>query len=75
MRKIVRYSPVNGTVFSTCDKNYLGYTYLNASLKISSLKAPLGLNKYFQNLGPEILYLCNGGNKNLQIVFSYIQRV
>ena len=60
---------------STPDQNYLGYVYLNVSLKISSLNAPLGLNKYFQSLGPEILYLCNGGRKNLRIVVNYIQRV
>jgi len=60
---------------STSDQNCLGYMYLNVSLKINLLKALLGLNKYFQNLGPEILYLCNEGHKNLQIVVNYIQRV
>ena len=49
--------------------------YLNVSLKINSLKTLLSLNKYFQNVGPEILYLCNGGHKNLQVVVNYIQRV
>ena len=57
---------------STSDQHCLGYMCLNVSLKISSLKAILGLNKYFQNLGPEILYLCSGGHKNLQIVVNYI---
>ena len=60
---------------STSDQIYLGYMYLNVSLKINSLKAPLGLNNFFQNLGSEILYLCNVRHKDLQIVVNYIQRV